>query len=190
MRAYLRLDPNLADNKADYPDGAHRAYVDTLCFAEQQHPRGRFRNRKLLAVLLEKRARWISYLIQHGDLIEYGDGKLYVDGWDEWQEGDVTVSERMKRLRSRAKGVTPTDTPRVTEPTVTVPSSGGGGGRAEAVSRGGGGAPSRAPNEAKPNGTGTFMGFRPKAGLHDGRHGKDCSVCAPLVADPKLRAVK
>ena len=41
-----------------------------------------------------------------------------------------------------------------------------------------------------PNGTGTFMGFRPKAGLHDGRHGKDCSVCAPLVADPELRAVK
>lgn len=176
MRAYLRLDPNFADRKSDYPDGAHRAYIDMLCFAEQQHPRGRFRSRKLLAVLLEKRARWIPFLIEHGDLIEFGDGKLYVEGWDQWQEGDVTVSERMKRLRSRRKGDTPTDTPDVTVGTVTVPSSGGGGGRHSAV--GGGGAPSRANGEG-PNGTGSFMGFRLKPGTHVGQH-PDCTVCAPM----------
>lgn len=172
MRAYLRLDPNLPDRKADYPDGAYRAYIDTLCFAEQQPQRGRFRSRKLLAVLLEKRARWIAYLIEHGDLVPF-DNKLYVDGWDEWQEGDVTVSERMKRLRSRRKGDTPTDTPRVTPPTVTPPSSGGGKPQAKAVSGGAsrGGAPSRAPS------TGSFNG----AGTHDGRHGEDCSVCHPAL---------
>lgn len=155
MRAYLRLDPHAADNKAEYPDGAFRAFFETLCFAEHQPQRGRFRNRRLLAVLLEKRARWIPFLIEHGDLIEFGDGKLYVEGWDEWQEGDVTVSERMKRLRSRHKGVTPTDTPTVapdvTPPTVTPPSSGGGGtsGRHSAEAGGSNAAP--------------FMGFRPKA---------------------------
>jgi 5-methylcytosine-specific restriction endonuclease McrA len=101
MRAYLRLDPHLADKKAEYPDGAHRAFVDTLCFAEHQPMRGRFRNQKLLAVLLEKRARWIPYLIEHGDLVPMPDGKLYVDGWDEWQEGDWKVHERVSMIRHR-----------------------------------------------------------------------------------------
>ena len=156
MRAYLRLDPNLPDEKAEYPDGAYRAFVDTLCFAEHQPQRGRFRNAKLLAVLLEKRSRWIPYLIEHGDLITTESGALYVDGWDEWQEGDVTVSERMKRLRSRRKGVTPSDTPTVTPPTVTVPSErlavGG-----KRLANSGGGAPSN--GDAEPI---SFMGFRPK----------------------------
>lgn len=163
MRAYLRVDPNLPEQKADYPDGAYRAFVDTLCLAEQQPKRGRFRNRRLLAVLLEKRARWITYLVEHGDLIELPSGALYVDGWDEWQEGDVTVSERMRRLRSRRRDVTPPDTPAVTVPTVTRPYSGGGGG---STSRGGDAAPSRAANgqgpaaEGLPNGN--AMGFRPR----------------------------
>jgi hypothetical protein len=157
VRAYLRLDPHASDRKSDYPDGAFRAFFETLCHAEQQPQRGRFRNRKLLAVLLEKRARWIPYLIEHGDLVETESGKLYVDGWDEWQEGDVTVSERMRRLRSRQKGVTPTDTPTVTPPTVTQPSSGGGsaGGKHSAEAGGSHAAP--------------FMGFRPKASSEDVR---------------------
>jgi hypothetical protein len=155
VRAYLRLDPHMADKKADYPDGAHRAFTDMLCFAEQQPQRGRFRNRKLLAVLLERRAKWIPYLLEHGDLVETESGKLYVDGWDEWQEGDVTVSERMRRLRSRQRGVTPTDTPTVTPPvtvpTVSVPSSGGGstGGKHSAEA------------DRRTNGSPSFMGFRP-----------------------------
>jgi hypothetical protein len=45
-------------------------------------------------------------------------------------------------------------------------------------------------NRANAQENGAFMGFRPKAGLHDGSHGKECAVCAPLVPDPKLRAVK
>ena len=172
MRAYLRLDPYATDRKSDYPDGAFRAFFETLCHAEQQPQRGRFRNRKLLAVLLEKRARWIPYLIERGDLVETESGKLYLDGWDEWQEGDVTVSERMKRLRSRQKGVTPTDTPTVTPPTVTLPSSGSGGGKPEANS--GGGSPSREPT--------TFMGYRPKASPDDVKRQQDdqwkkCANC-------------
>ena len=124
MRAYLRLDPQLADKKAAYPDGAHRAFTDLLCFAEQQPHRGRFRNRKLLAVLLERRAKWIDYLIEHGDLVLMDDGRLYVDGWDEWQEGDWKVAERVARIRNR-KTVTSTVTGTVT-PTVSTPLGGGG----------------------------------------------------------------
>lgn len=131
MRAYLRLDPQLADTKAHYPDGAFRAFVEVLCFAEQQPTRGVFRNRKLLAVLLDKRARWIGYLIDHADLIPMPTGHLVVDGWQEWQEGDWKVAERMKRVRNRERYTHPTvtndtsatDTDDTAE-NVSVPSSG------------------------------------------------------------------
>jgi hypothetical protein len=134
-RAYLRLDPNLMDHKAAYPDGAFRAFVETLCFAEQQPSRGVFRSRKLLAVLLEKRARWIPYLIDHADLIPMPSGHLVVEGWAEWQEGDWKVAERMHRVRNRTKPTKATVTSDTvatvtddTVDTVTAPS------RAEAVS--------------------------------------------------------
>jgi hypothetical protein len=136
MRAYLRLDPQFADMKSSYPDGAFRAYVEVLCWAEQQHPRGVFRSRKLLAVLLEKRARWITYLLENGDLTEVATGQLVVDGWTEWQEGDWKVHERIARIRNRKRRdrtdptVTPNTPATVTDDTVSTvdtPLSGGGG---------------------------------------------------------------
>lgn len=120
MRAYIRVDPNLPDAKEHYPDGALAAFTLTLCLAEHQGWRGRFRNRKLLAALLGRRARWIPYLIEHGDLVEAENGVLYFEGWDEWQEGDWKVGERVKRIRER-RAVTATVTDCVT-PTVITPS--------------------------------------------------------------------
>lgn len=119
MRAYLRVDPNLADNKVGYPDGAFRAFIEILCFAEQQHPRGVFRSRKLLAVLLEKRARWITYLVDHGDIEELATGQLVVEGWTEWQEGDWKVHERVQRIRNRQHRPTPRTVTDDTVATVT-----------------------------------------------------------------------
>lgn len=139
MRAYLRLDPHIADRKSAYPDGAFRAFIECLSFAEQQPNRGRFRNERLLRVLLERRARWVPFLIEHGDLIRQ-EKELYVEGWDEWQEGDHTVPERMKRLRNRkGDGDTPPPVTGDTAPGVTVPSSGkrlAVGGEPEAVAGG------------------------------------------------------
>lgn len=146
MRAYLRLDPNLADMKASYPDGAFRAFVEVLCFAEQQHPRGVFRSRKLLAVLLDKRARWITYLVENGDLYPMPTGQLVVEGWAEWQEGDWKVHERIARIRNRqhrdrtAATVTPDTAKTVTDDTAaTVDTPLSGGGKPKAVSNSGGG---------------------------------------------------
>jgi hypothetical protein len=135
MRAYLRLDPNFGDKKAAYPDGAFRAYIEVLCFAEQQHPRGVFRSRKLLAVLLDKRARWIPYLTAQGDIEEVPTGQIVVDGWTEWQEGDWKVHERIGRIRNKARSkrteqtvtsVTPKTVTDDTVATVDTPLSGGG----------------------------------------------------------------
>jgi hypothetical protein len=155
------------------------AFVACLCHADQQSERGRFRNERLLKVLLEKRARWVPFLIAHGDLVVLPDGRLYVDGWDEWQEGDLTVPERMVRLRARknvTNGVTPVVTADVTGG-VTVPSSVSG--SDVAVNKSGGGAPSRAPSGGKAQPTtdeSPTSGLWGGRGLHKGQH-IGCLVC-------------
>ena len=162
MRAYLRLDPGFFQRKVvedRYPIPAAMALVACLCLAETQPQRGRFASEKLLRLLLDepesevktRLGRHVRYLIDHGDLVKERNGTLYVDGWDEWQEGDVTVKERMARVRGKraatresgtqpaepdtaptvTDGTPPTATedtdgtpPSDTAPTVTPPSSG------------------------------------------------------------------
>lgn len=140
-RAYLRLSPTTFHDKAvvdQYPPGAFAAFCSVLCLAEEQPERGRFRSEKLLRLLLDEPmdgvrlgwGKWVTFLLSHGDLERLPNGALYVSGWDMWQEGDVTVAERMQRLRARKRNGADRnagdddDTP----PIVTVPSSGGGGG--------------------------------------------------------------
>lgn len=100
-RAYIRLDPAFDEHKYEYPDGAYAALVGTLCLAELQPERGRFRSVDYLRRLLGKRGRWVNYLLEHQDVIEMPDGRAYVDGWDQWQEGDWKVTERVHRIRTR-----------------------------------------------------------------------------------------
>lgn len=147
-RAYLRLDPEFYERKLldqQYPPGAVAAYIGCLCLAETQPKRGRFRDRRVLGVLLGPTARWIPFLIEHGDLIEQDAlPRLYVDGWDEWQEGDWKVAERIARVRARTHKVTPLVTLPVTVD-VTVDDTAprySGGGKRKAQDNSGGGEPS------------------------------------------------
>lgn len=106
-RAYIRLDPGFFERKVlekGYTSGEAVALVGVLCLAEQQLPRGRFRNERILRALLGQYGRFVPTLISRGDLTVEDGGRLYVDGWDIWQEGDVTVKERMARLRSKRNG--------------------------------------------------------------------------------------
>lgn len=135
-RSYFRTLPDLYERKVfgtdthpPYSPAQFACFQGTLCFAEQQPQRGRFKSRKVLAALLEGPtglgrmiARQIEFLIAQGDLVPQPDGSLYVEGWDELQEGNWQVAERMQRYRARKSGVTPTVTPPVTvgvTPTVT-----------------------------------------------------------------------
>jgi hypothetical protein len=100
-RAYLRLDPAFDERKEAYPDGPYAALIACFCQGEMQPQRGRFRSERFLRALLGRRGRHVPYLIEHGDLVVMKDGRLYIDGWDEWQEGDWKVAERVARIRRR-----------------------------------------------------------------------------------------
>jgi hypothetical protein len=104
-KAYLRLDPD-ADQHPDL-----EALVRLMCAANRQRPRGRFHPNIVRKILGRKRMeQWTTPRPgkRHPDLVEQPDGTLYLDGWDEWNEGDLTVSERVQRLRDRrSRAVTP-----------------------------------------------------------------------------------
>lgn len=110
-RAYLRLDPGFYERKVidqGYPAGAALALIGALCHAEYQPTRGRFRSPAVLKTLLGPHAKWVQYLIEHKDLT-IKKGQVYVDGWDEWQEGDWKVRERVQRIRNRQKATDEAD---------------------------------------------------------------------------------
>ncbi len=100
-RAYLRLDPAYDERKADYPDGPYASLIACICLGETQPERGRFRSEKYLRALLGRRGRFVPFLMEHNDLAVSDDGRMYLVGWDEWQEGDWKVQERLARVRQR-----------------------------------------------------------------------------------------
>ncbi len=118
-RIYLRMSPNLDM----HPDPA--GMVLLLCAANRQPVRGRFRDRETLQRILG-RARFKRLLGRH-DLVVLEDGRYYVDGWDEWQEGDLTVADRQRRIRDKRVtesqpgngNVTPTPLPKRDRPSDT-----------------------------------------------------------------------
>lgn len=93
-RAYLRMSPDLDQ----HPDPL--AMVKAMCAAARQPTRGRFRDPRVLERAVGKRQ--YREMVQRGDVVPADPG-VYLDGWDEWQEGDLTVGERMRRMRDRRK---------------------------------------------------------------------------------------
>ena len=124
MRAYHRVDPLMDERKSHYTAAELGAYLKVQLLAGRQTRRGTFRSvAALRGALPAGYVRYLQFLIDEGDLVVRTDGTVYVDGWDEWQEGDLTVRDRMARLRDRKRNDTVTDTvtPSVTS-TVTLPS--------------------------------------------------------------------
>ena len=102
MRAYHRVDPLMDERKSHYTPAQLGAYLKVQLLAGRQSHRGRFRSQAaLVGALPAAYAKHVAFLIEQRDLVAQQDGSLYLDGWDEWQEGDVTVKERMARLRNR-----------------------------------------------------------------------------------------
>ncbi len=110
VKAYLRFDPLTDERKAGYSDGQFRAFFNLLCAAARQNPRGRFRSTRQAMALLGKHAKHFRFLAEEGDIVPMKDGSLYVAGWDEWQEGDLTVAARMQALRNRRRNGAVTQT--------------------------------------------------------------------------------
>lgn len=130
---------------AGYTPAQIGAFVMLLSQAEQQPQRGRFRSlvelRAAMDCMVEEAgpgaamSKYVPFLLKQRDVVKLPDGgPYYVDGWDEWQEGNWQVAERMRRVRERqsrkggdggpSRPVTRTDTHVVTgtvSPAVTAP---------------------------------------------------------------------
>lgn len=97
-KAYLRMDPNI-DQHADC-----EGMVMLMCAANRQPIRGRFQPEFVVRLLGKRRAQQFMTARpgkRRPDLAQLDDGTLYLDGWEEWQEGDLTVGERVRRLRAK-----------------------------------------------------------------------------------------
>jgi hypothetical protein len=119
VRAYHRIDPLMDERKSHYSPAQFGAFLKVQLVAGRQSSPGAFRSFKaLVGSLPAAYARLVPFLIEQGDLVEQPDGSLYLDGWKEWQEGDLTVGERMRRLRNKPRhhAVTNGVTPTVTQP--------------------------------------------------------------------------
>jgi hypothetical protein len=103
-RAYLRMSPNLDQ----HPDPL--GMVLLLCAAARQPTRGLFKDRRVLERVVGRKR--VKEMLERRDVVEVSAG-YYVEGWEEWQEGDMTVAERMRRMRARKRHpVTPQPSPR------------------------------------------------------------------------------
>jgi hypothetical protein len=77
-----------------------------ICAAARQPRRGRFEDVSLIERVLGSRKRAQAFLTprrpgKEPDVVQLEDGTYYLAGWDEWQEGDFTVSERVRRVRAK-----------------------------------------------------------------------------------------
>ena len=93
-KAYLRMDPDI-DQK--HPDNLAE-YVRLVCVSARQRPRGRFANRTVMNVLFGRGT--VNQFFARGD-VEEQNGEIVTSGWDDWQEGDMTVAERVRRTRNK-----------------------------------------------------------------------------------------
>jgi hypothetical protein len=107
------------ERKGHYTPAQLGAFLKVQLVAGRQTSRGRFRSiAAIRAILPAAYARHIDFLVAEGDLDVLTDGTVYVDGWDQWQEGDLTVKDRMAALRNRRRNGTVTST--VTQPSPTA----------------------------------------------------------------------
>lgn len=91
-KAYLRIDPNIDQTHSNVGE-----YVKLLCAASRQPRRGRFKTEAVLIAAVGKMPA--RRAIEDKDVVPEDD-HLYVKAWDLWQEGDVTVGERVARWRA------------------------------------------------------------------------------------------
>lgn len=91
-KAYLRISPDLDQHEDPM------VMVLLICAANRQPQRGRFKSSAVVERIIGRKR--FAKCVARGDLVHEGTA-WYLDGWDEWQEGDLTVGERMRRLREK-----------------------------------------------------------------------------------------
>lgn len=124
-RAYIRVFVDRAERWADLTDAQYRTLDLLHLHAVEQLPRGFYRSLAVAQAFLPPLLTdQVPGLIDLGLVTVQDDGRLYLVGWTEDQEGDWQVVERVRRHRAVQRGsdpVTPTTVTGVTPTTVITP---------------------------------------------------------------------
>lgn len=172
--SWLRIDADMPwnDKIIGLPnDTARFAFVKVLCAAKVRG-KSRFSPASLKEVL-GSHARAIPALIDAG-LLEQEEGAVVVHDFDDYQR-KAGHAEAQQRYRSKVTDESPAGHEAVTGKSPTYKT-----GHTERDKT----SPPTPPRGNGANAPGTppvYMGYppKPKPGLHDGQHGKDCGVCFP-----------
>lgn len=112
MRSYIRMDPQMVEKKLaqGYSLAQIGAYAMLMNQAEQQPERGWFKSMGVLREAMDcmaeefgakaKVSQHLPFLFEQRDVVKI-EGRYYVEGWNEWQEGDHTPQARMELVRGR-----------------------------------------------------------------------------------------
>ena len=147
-------------------DAARWAWIVALCEAKQQTREGEWASEAHLRAVLGRHAKHLQALIEARLVVRMKDGRMLINSWNEWQTDfrhDPTHAERQRRYRERVTSSA--------DVTVTSPHD-------PPTDR-----PTDLPAQARARGAGTGAGSFSKPGLHDGKHGPTCSVCAVVLAE-------
>lgn len=92
-RKFIRIAWNIEDKHPEW-----QTFAALLLMANRQAPRGRFK--RLDALIARFGTEAVDRMKVREDLVLQPDGTWIVQGWDRWQEGDVTADMRMQRYRA------------------------------------------------------------------------------------------
>lgn len=103
MRPWIKVARDLPKTRGHYPDGPYSALNVAFCKAAEQPQPGTFESMDVLRALLRQRGKYAKYLLDHGDLVQNGDGSVTLPNWIEFQEYTSTDRMRDKRAQEAAE---------------------------------------------------------------------------------------
>lgn len=109
LRDWVKVARDLPRTRGSYPDGPIVALVFAFCKAAEQPEPGTFDSVPILRAILDatgnKRGRWVTFLIEKGDVVVDADGRAVLPNWRAFQDEGKSTDRVQKHRAKRSEGV-------------------------------------------------------------------------------------
>lgn len=106
LRDWVKVARELPKTRGSYPDGPIVALVFAFCKASEQAEPGTFDSLPVLRAILDatgnRRGRWVTFLVEKGDVVVLPDGRATLPNWRTFQE-EGTSTERVRKHRANKR---------------------------------------------------------------------------------------